>query len=233
MRVIAAAKLARSAIKPETGQIEDETQEFISGYSDSLDGDASIAYIEEDYELGDGEDNDTTTYLVEYVNEDTDGNDGDEIIAEQAAGDTSTTEYTEVLDDMADGSDDAGDLYNCNLCGMTFGNVKEHVDKYHSNEDVVIEMDDYEGSEEPLAGTEFEGDAESCVLPADDADYRSAIIQSEDENSLVELASDMEGSEMYEIDAPTDADEGNQPLTTVRSTITIWYIDTSVDAHCI
>lgn len=206
----------KSTPKQEAEQIDDETTEFINDY----DEDASIAYIEEDYDSADGEDNDgATTYLVEYVNEDIDGN-GDEDIVEQMTDDATTIEYTDMLEDMVDCSDNGDDLYNCNLCGMTFKNVNEHVEKYHSNEDVVIEMDDYDGSNDQLRiedGEEFELDTDSCIIPADGSDYRSAIIQSEDENSLVEVTSDMESNEVYEIEAPIDAEDETQPQVNVHS----------------
>lgn len=144
---------------------------------ESTDDDGSIAYI--DYEMGEDEAGEEDGFFVEYVNEIEDdtlanaADDGVQYEEEPPEGD-GFTEYF--------GSDDLNedDLYNCNLCGMDFKSITEHIEKFHSNEDVVIDVMEKSGA---AIKTEKQTDP-----LAEDA--------SVDENEFITAESDLAASQM-------------------------------------
>lgn len=38
--------------------------------------------------------------------------------------------------------DDSEELYNCNACGMNFASIEEHIEQYHSHQDVILDVAD-------------------------------------------------------------------------------------------
>lgn len=202
---------------------------MINGYDEELDDNNTIAYIEEDYELADIEDNDGNTYLVEYVNEEPDTSGEIQMIDmdENLADDDVNAEYTDLLDDMIECSDTTNEIYNCNLCGMNFKNVNEHVEKYHSNEDVVIEMEDYDTELKPdqllIDAQEFDqsDNDQISMLPDDDLEFRSTIIQMDEDGSILEGTSDIENAELYEFEASIEADDDTEQSSNVSFGIAI------------
>lgn len=38
--------------------------------------------------------------------------------------------------------EDLEDLYNCNVCGMNFTSIDDHIQRYHSNQDVILDVAD-------------------------------------------------------------------------------------------
>lgn len=54
----------------------------------------------------------------------------------ETQGDDDYTEYIGPDDPLEE------ELYNCNLCGIDFKSITEHIEKYHSGEDVLIDVID-------------------------------------------------------------------------------------------
>lgn len=120
---------------------------------DENDGGDSIAYVE-DYEIaGNGDDEDGDAFFVEYVLED-ENNLSAAPTAATVSGDSNGSEIDDPqeqqlteYDDDDDGSDDGGgDLFNCDLCGMNFKSINDHMDEYHSGQDYVIDMSEENGA---------------------------------------------------------------------------------------
>lgn len=128
--------------------------------TDSTDEDCSIAYIE-DYSVTENGSDTEEGFFVEYIN-DVDEN-------YQIADDINEIE-NESLTEYVD-ADDSDDLYNCNLCGMNFKSITEHIEQYHSDQDVVIDVLDENGL--PIKGEgSIEMDEENLI---DDADSSNAM----------------------------------------------------------
>ncbi|GBP69124.1 Zinc finger protein 358 [Eumeta japonica] len=51
-------------------------------------------------------------------------------------------------------NDSAEEFYNCTSCGVTFTSVLEHIQTYHSNQEVVLEMNGSDGRTEDVADDE-------------------------------------------------------------------------------
>lgn len=50
------------------------------------------------------------------------------------------TEYVYEIDETIETDDVV--LYNCDACGIDFGSIEEHLERYHSNQDVVVDIED-------------------------------------------------------------------------------------------
>lgn len=203
-----AARLIKAAVKQQTARIDDEVDGQNNTYSETVDADT---YIEEDY-LVDADDSDGNTYLIEYVN-DEDG------IDEDLANELATNGLVE---EMAEDNDTTSDEYSCNHCGMHFKNVDEHIQKYHSNDEVVIDMEEYssdvkaEGTS--IDSTDFDIDTDANILPDnDETEYQSGVLEIEDDNNIIESTSDMENCDVYEYDETIEGEDESQPMVTVSS----------------
>lgn len=134
-------RLAKIMAKNSNGDIDESDQtspnhhEYITAVDESTDDDGSITYID-DYEINDNGDEDGA-YFVEYVTED------DNLIA----GESNDPEFEEnQLTEYADTDDTTEELYNCNLCGMNFKSITDHIEKYHSGQDVLIDISEESGT---------------------------------------------------------------------------------------
>lgn len=208
--------------------IEIESSEIINGYDESLD---ENSYIEEDYELADIDDNDGTTYLVEYINEEPDADGEEQLIhiEEDLAGDDTNVEYTDILDDVIECSDAVtNEMFTCSLCGMQLKNIHEHVAKYHPGKDVVVDVVDYRPTMKPELFIDDDGDDDEeidvdtkqlNILPDDDADFSSTIIQMDDEVSIMEGTSDFENADMYEFESTIETSDDTEQSASVSANI--------------
>lgn len=177
--VLTKKRLVKIETKPNNDDIDEVEQtssdhhEFITGMNEATDDDGSIAYIE-NIEINENERDDENPYFVEYVTED-----DDNIIADDQQNDTEfeTDQFTEYADD-----DEMNDeLYNCNLCGMNFKSITEHVEKYHSGEEVLIDVLEKSGSAIKTEAIDPLDRAEN-----DDAEYdeEDSMITSSDNYSI-------------------------------------------------
>lgn len=175
-------------------------------YSETVDANS---YIEEDY-LVDADDSDGNTYLIEYVND-------EEGIEEHLANEMASNG---LIEDMTEDVETSSDEYSCNHCGMNFKNVNEHIQKYHSNDEVVIDMEEYSSDVKAegisIDSSEFDVDTDANILPDDDeTEYRSALLQIEDENNIIESTSDIENGDVYDFEETIEGEDESQPLVTV------------------
>ncbi|XP_031634575.1 zinc finger protein 436 [Contarinia nasturtii] len=114
----------------ETDPTTSDHHEYIAAVDESTDDDGSIAYID-NYDINENGDEDAP-FFIEYVTAD------DGILT---TGDNNETEYeTEQYTEYTEDDDTNEDLYNCNLCGMNFNSVDEHIEKYHGEEDVFVDI---------------------------------------------------------------------------------------------
>lgn len=186
--------------------------------AESTDEDASITYLE-DYEIADNCDEDGA-FFVEYITEDdenlitADANEPDNFDGNQLS------EYDEigeadVDEDAGGGSDDTGDeLYNCNLCGMNFKSINDHIENYHSGQDVLIDVSDEGGatvkSEKPLELNDYQNDgiAGNLLTVSDGIGDGELIVYGEEslehDGELIDEATDDENrQEVYTFDGTT------------------------------
>lgn len=154
-----------------TEEHESPNGEYITTATDSTDDDGSITYIE-DYGVNEnGSESEEGAFFVEYVNEGDEGYQLVDEINETENDDDSQQELTDYTDN--DGNEE---LYNCNLCGMNFKSITEHVEQYHSDQDVVIDILEESGTaikqEDSLDGQEYDvnygNDGETDPLAAEE-----------------------------------------------------------------
>lgn len=74
---------------------------------------------------------DDTIYIME--NEYQENEDGD---------DDENRQYIVEDRDMEQQEEESEDLYNCNACGMNFSSIDDHIQRYHSNQDVILDVND-------------------------------------------------------------------------------------------
>lgn len=218
----------------ENESVSDQNGELITAMDESDDEEGSVTYIE-DYEMTENDDPDGDTYFVEYVNDvDDDGN----LIAEQNDIDYVSENHEEV-NDFTESNDD---IYNCNLCGMNFKDVKDHIEKYHADQEFVIEMDEMNSSiklEKNTNSIEYDEneieDENTFIGGNDDVNlHESEMIiysdeQLENENSFLNTYSDDDtNTEVYTYDnttesltkAPSKAKTIRRPVTKTSTTTT-------------
>lgn len=125
------------------------------------------------------------------------------------------------VDGDCDGDETADDLYNCNLCGMNFKSITEHIEKYHSGQDVLIDISEDGGtmikSEKPLELDDYQenDDDGGDLLTSDNISINDAEIlvygddTLEHENEFMDDATDEDNavfdqtSEVYTYDDAT------------------------------
>lgn len=153
-----------------------------------------------------GDDDDA--YFVEYVNED----DDHMTTTENNEPEYEVNQFEYAEDDDEDS--DSEELYNCNLCGMNFKSIHEHVEKYHSGQDVVIDVSEdsdsvvkIEKSDDPLEYVENENEE---LITSDNIEIKDGelIVYGEDglenENEILEeITFDGDDSEVYTYDDTT------------------------------
>lgn len=183
--------------------------QLIATVDESTDEDGSLTYVE-DYDLNENGDEEGA-FFVEYVTEE------DENLI---TGENADTEYeTNQFNEYADSDEVVDELYNCNLCGMNFKSITEHVEKYHSGQDVLIDISE-EGSsvikaersaDGPLTFAETE-DESGSLITADNINmndgelivYGEESLENDDDNDLLEeMAYEEDESEVYTYDGAT------------------------------
>lgn len=188
----------------ETDTTTNDQYEFISSVEEPAEDEGnSIAYvnINEIHE----EDGD---YFIEYVNED----DGNIISTDNNETEYEAEQYTEYTED----DDTNEELYNCNLCGMNFNSIEEHVQQYHAEEEVFVNIDDNDSvikSELILESTENEDEGEGSLITADNTSNTDGELITygdesiENENDILDEMTDDETSqpEIYTFDRVTGA----------------------------
>lgn len=174
--------------------------EFIGAIDESTDEDGSIAYVE-DYETTENGEEEGA-FFVEYVNE------GDENLI--TADENDDESDANQLSEYADGDDD---LYNCNLCGMNFKSITDHIEKYHSGQDVLIDISEESGTTikaehkltDPLEYDEINDDENADNTIANDGEmivYGDETLENEQE-LLDGLTDEDDQSEVYTYDGAT------------------------------
>lgn len=148
-------------------QTSSDQHEYLAAVDESTDDDGSIAYITENYEITDNADDDDGGFFVEYVTED----DENLIAGENNETEFETNQYAEYTED----DEFTDELYNCNLCGMNFKSITEHVEKYHSGQEVLIDVSEESGSaikaekdEDPLELHENEDESSGSLITGSD-----------------------------------------------------------------
>lgn len=46
----------------------------------------------------------------------------------------------EEMEQPEEEEEDIEDMYNCNVCGMNFASIDEHIEQYHSNQEVILDV---------------------------------------------------------------------------------------------
>lgn len=190
------------------GDIDDQTSsdQFISAIDESTDDDGSIAYISENYELPENGDEDGA-FFVEYVTEEEENL----ITGENNDTDFEANQFAEYAED----DEITDELYNCNLCGMNFKSITEHVEKYHSGQDVLIDISEESGSaikaerDDPLDIQENEDEGSSLITGSDNISMNDGELlvygeeSLENDSELLEELTDEDDQEVYTYDNAT------------------------------
>ena len=89
------------------------------------------------YEKGQEEDVSTVSYISTNAAEElsADENGIEEYLTDDAQFTSDEQQRTVEQND-----DDDSELYNCNVCGVNFIDIQEHIEKYHSGQDVVLDI---------------------------------------------------------------------------------------------
>lgn len=180
--------------------------ELIATVDESTDDDGSMNYVE-DYELNENGDDDGA-FFVEYVTEEEEN---------LITGENNETEYeANQFNEYADSDEAIDELYNCNLCGMNFKSITEHVEEYHSGQDVLIDISDESSAvvkveqRDPLEMGDNENEGDSLIT-SDNVGMNNdgeLIVYGEEslenENDLLEeMAYEEDQSEVYTYDGET------------------------------
>lgn len=183
--------------------------EYLAVGEDSTDDDGSITYIE-DYNVNEnGTESEEGGYFVEYVNE---GDEGYQLIEENENENDNENEM-ENGDELAE-----DELYNCNLCGMNFKSITEHVERYHSDQDVIIDILDEDGTVVKQEGAvEYQDVDEENNLQSEEQDSAEEMIVYNDEsmdedNSLLDEYVLEDGSYEYNAVTASTSNERNNKL---------------------
>ncbi|XP_055313583.1 zinc finger protein 3 homolog isoform X2 [Sitodiplosis mosellana] len=206
----ATKRLVKIMARQGNGDIDDGDQtssdqhEYITTVDESTDDDGSIAYITENYEMTDNTNDDDDAFFVEYVTEEEEN----PITGENNETEFEANQYAEYAEDdeMTD------ELYNCNLCGMNFKSITEHVEKYHSGQDVLIDISEESGSaikaeqdDDPLDIQENEDEGGSLITGSDN-DGEFVVFGDEsidNDTELLEELSEEDDQEVYTYDGTT------------------------------
>lgn len=71
---------------------------------------------------------DDAVYIMDDASQETEEDENQQYIVEE--------------EDMEQQEEDIDDLYNCNVCGMNFTSIDDHIQKYHSDQDVILDVAD-------------------------------------------------------------------------------------------
>lgn len=71
---------------------------------------------------------DDTVYIMDDASQETMEDENQEYIVEE--------------EDLEQQEEDIEDLYNCNVCGMNFTSIDDHIQNYHSDQDVILDVAD-------------------------------------------------------------------------------------------
>lgn len=209
----ATKRLVKIVSGHDNGDIDDGDQtssdhhEYITAVDESTDDDGSIAYISENYEMNANGDDDGA-FFVEYVTEEEENL----ITGENNETEYEANQYAEYADDDDDLNEE---LYNCNLCGMNFKSITEHVEKYHSGQDVLIDISEESGSaiktekDDPLDIQENEDESGSLITGSDNISMNDGELivygdeSMENDAELLEEFTDDDEQEVYTYDGAT------------------------------
>lgn len=212
---VATKRLVKIMSRHGNGDIDDgdqtssEQHEYLAAVDESTDDDGSIAYITENYEITDNADEDDSAFFVEYVTED----DENLIAGESNETEFEANQYAEYAED----DEYTDELYNCNLCGMNFKSITEHVEKYHSGQEVLIDVSEESGSaikserdQDPLGIQENEDEGSGSLITGSDnismTDGEFVVYGDdtiENDMELLEELSEDDEQEVYTYDGAT------------------------------
>lgn len=157
-------------VKASTSDNDDQNlvQECDSEYISTDDAGSPITYIEEYTGNENGSESEDGAYFVEYVDDDY------QMIGEINDSENENPLETNNLENQTTNeTDEQIDEYNCNLCGMNFESINEHVEQYHPGEDIIVDILDGNETvvvkqERPLEAQESEEDCVSDTDPMED-----------------------------------------------------------------
>lgn len=167
-----------------------------------------MAYVE-DYEINENGEEDGA-FFVEYITEE------DENLINA---DTNDSEY-EVNQQNSEGVEADDELYNCNLCGMNFKSITEHIEKYHSGQDVLIDISEENSAsikteqkpDDPLEFDESNEEENGSLSTTDNINlndgefivFGDESMENENENDILDnFTDDDDQSEVYTYDDTT------------------------------
>lgn len=133
--------------------------------------------------------------------------------------DTNDSEY-EVNQQNSEGVEAEDELYNCNLCGMNFKSITEHIEKYHSGQDVLIDISEENSApikteqrpDDPLEFDESNEDENGSLSTTDNINlndgefivFGDESMENENENDILDnFTDDDDQSEVYTYDDTT------------------------------
>lgn len=193
-------------VKATTSDNDDQNllQECDSEYISTDDAGSPITYIEEYTGNENGSESEDGAYFVEYVDDDY-----------QMIGDVNDSENENQLESnnlenqTTNETDEQIDEYNCNLCGMNFESINEHVEQYHPGEDIIVDILDGNGTVMVKQETPFEASQESgddCVSETNPLDDEMIVYGEEgmetDSSSIDQYVNEKE-PECYTLDDGT------------------------------
>lgn len=178
-----------------TGNIEREGKSNEMEIGDPLESSSIGMLVEEEHENDDllvamdGKSLDTdddTIYIMERIYSENEDDDNRHYIVEDS--------------ELEPQEEDEGDeLYNCNACGMNFASIDDHLERYHSNQDVILDVAD---TTDPLSSSNVK-----CEPP----EYINDVCDEEDAEELDEdVDDDVDDANEQLVFADMGADAGNQ-----------------------
>lgn len=193
-------------MKATTSDNEDQSvlQECDGEYISTDDAGSPITYFEEYTGHENGSESEDGAYFVEYVDDDY------QMIGEiNDSENENPIESNNLENQTTDETDEQVDEYNCNLCGMNFESINDHVEQYHPGQDIIVDILDGNGTvvvkqERPLETQESEEDGVSETDPMDDEliVYGEEGMEEMDNSSIDEYVGE-KGSDTYTLDNAT------------------------------
>lgn len=179
-------------------------QECDGEYISTDDAGSAITYIEEYTANENGSESEDGGYFVEYVDDDY------QMVGETNDSENENPHESHNLDHQTTNeTDEQIDEYNCNLCGMNFASINDHVEQYHPDQDIIVDILDGNETvmvkqERPLETHESEEDCASDTDPLDDELIVYGEEGMETDNTSIDEYVDEKGAEDYALDDATD-----------------------------
>lgn len=179
-------------------------QECDGEYISTDDAGSAITYIEEYTANENGSESEDGGYFVEYVDEDY------QMIGElnDSENENPHESNSNLEHQTTNETDEQIDEYNCNLCGMNFASINDHVDQYHPGQDIIVDILDGNETvmvkqERPLETQESEEDCVSDTDPLDDEMIVYGEEGMETDNTSIDEYVDEKGAEVGALDNAT------------------------------